>query len=76
MECALLLCANFRYIVNKYDMNVKAVKMMENNICNHRSEDIRKAEQISELSNMRDKYGNHLFSKVECNDTINFLYTN
>ena len=65
---------NVRSLKFRYDLNVKAPGRQWSLMVNN-SDDVRKAEQVIELCNIRDHYPYDILSKEECKELISFICT-
>ena len=67
--------SSYKHLLAKYDMNIKKVENIWNEVYLSQMEEIRISEQIKELCNMRDSYRPYLLSKVQIRELISFICT-
>ena len=68
---------NVRWLQYKYDMDVKQIYRQWNDVCSNEihKDIVRKAEQIKELCQMRERYTNELFTNEEISQIVEYLCT-
>ena len=67
--------SSYKHLLAKYDMNIKKVENIWNEVYLSQMEEIRISEQIKELCNMRDSYRPYLLSRAQIRELISFICT-
>ena len=66
---------NFRYLMAKYEMNIKNVLKSWNIMCKYQEEQIRISDQVKELCFMRDNFEPYLLERPELINLIGIIST-